>query len=74
MKIVAFEAGRVTSLFPFEEVVPLGGTTDLDVVEKIKSRYQFVKGPELTTDEVSKNGYKFETGKFEYTSRYRLVL
>jgi len=68
MRVIAFETCRVTALFPFEEVTPLGGVSDLDVVEKIKSRYHFVKGPELTSEEIAKNGYKFETGKFSFES------
>jgi hypothetical protein len=68
MRIIAFETCRVTALFPFEEVTPLGGVSDLDIVEKIKARYAFAKAPDLATAEVSKNGYKFETGKFSFES------
>jgi hypothetical protein len=68
MRIIAFETCRVTELFPFEEVIPLGGVSDLDIAEKIKAKYSFVKGPELTTDEIAKSGYKFETGKFLFES------
>ena len=39
MRVIAFETCRVTALFPFEEVIPLGGVSDLDIVEKTKARY-----------------------------------
>jgi hypothetical protein len=69
MRIIAFESCRVTALFPFEEIIPLGGASDLEITEKIRSKYEFVKGPSLTTDDVSKNGYRFETGKFVHESK-----
>jgi hypothetical protein len=69
MRIIVFESCRVTALFPFEEIIPLGGASDLDITEKIQSKYDFVKGPSLTTDDVSKNGYRFETGKFVHESK-----
>jgi len=68
MKIIAFETCRVTALFPLEEIVPLGGANDMQIIDKMKERYKFVKGPELKPEEIAKQGYKFETGWFSLGS------
>jgi hypothetical protein len=68
MKIVAYELCRVMMLFPLEEVVPLGGVNDPDVIEKVQERYHFKVGPDLKSEEVAKNGYKFESGYFQFNS------
>jgi hypothetical protein len=62
MRIIAFEMSRVTVLFPYEEVIPLAGVNDRDIIEKIAARYQFLKIPNLLVDDTAKNGYKFENG------------
>lgn len=64
MKIIAYETSRLTALFPFEEVVPLAGVNDRQIIEGIANRYKFLKSPNLVGDEVAKNGYKFEAGQF----------
>jgi hypothetical protein len=66
MEVIAYENCKVVMLFPLEEVVPLGGVSDPDVVAKVQERYRFTKGPDLKTDEVAKNGYKFEIGNFQF--------
>ncbi len=68
MRIIAYETCRVTCLFPFEEVVPLGGANDREIVDGVKNRYRFLKGPELTGEAVAKNGYKFENGQFAFNA------
>lgn len=65
MEIVAYELAKVVMLFPLEEVVPLGGVNDPDVLAKVQERYHFTKSPDLKTDDVAKNGYKFEVGHFQ---------
>jgi hypothetical protein len=64
MKIVAYEASRMTVLFPLEEVTPLGGPTSDKIVDKVAERYEFTKLPNLnvTNDEIDKSGIRFERG------------
>lgn len=66
MKIIAYENCRVTMLFPLEEIVPLGGANDSDIIAKVQARYHFGRGPELKSEEIAKNGYKFEGGHFNH--------
>lgn len=63
MRIIAYETSRLTMLFPYEEVVPLGGVNDREIVEQVTSRYKFLKSPSLLTEETTKNGFKFEAGQ-----------
>jgi hypothetical protein len=62
MKVIAYDPAKVVMLFSLEEIVPLGGVGDPEVLEKVQGRYHFAKGPDLRTEDVAKNGYKFETG------------
>jgi hypothetical protein len=57
-------------LFPLEEIVPLGGVTD-GLLEKIKARYKFQRVPDLSRprEEAQKNGYKFESGEFDFEGK-----
>jgi len=64
MKIIAYETSRLTVLFPYEEVVPLAGVNDREIIEKVAARYNFLKSPSLVGEEVAKSGYKFEAGQF----------
>jgi hypothetical protein len=66
MKIIAYETCRVTMLFPLEEIVPLGGANDPEIIAKIQARYHFARGPDLKSEEIAKNGYKFESGHFTH--------
>jgi hypothetical protein len=66
MEVIAYESCKVVMLFPLEEVVPLGGVSDPDVVAKVQERYRFTKVPDLKTEEIAKNGYKFELGSFQF--------
>jgi len=70
MKIVSYKTCRVTSLFPFEEVIPVTGANDREIVGKLKDRYSFLKPPDLTlpNEEFAKNGYRFEGGQFKIGS------
>lgn len=63
MKIIAYETSRLTILFPYEEVTPLVGLNDRDIIEKVASRYKFLKSPNLIGDETSKSGFRFEHGQ-----------
>jgi hypothetical protein len=69
MKVVAYDSSRVTCLFPLEEAVPLSGVNDRAIVEGVKNKYSFLKGPDLSIDEVAKNGYKFDSGQFVLDSQ-----
>ena len=61
MKIIAYEASRLTILFPYEEVVPLAGVNDREIIEKVTARYKFLKSPSLVSEEITKNGYRFRS-------------
>src|SRR5579862_2628988 len=66
MKIIAYENSRLTALFPFEEVVPLAGANDREIIDTLTRRYSFLKSPNLVGEDVAKNGYKFEAGQFTF--------
>ncbi|WP_338688968.1 hypothetical protein V5279_25200 [Bradyrhizobium sp. 26S5] len=67
MKIITYESGRVTWLFPVEEFAPLGGILAQQLVIAIKERYNFERIPSsLVAEAVSKNGLKFESGIFQH--------
>jgi len=69
MKVISYDSSRLTSLFPFEEVVPLAGANDREIVESIKAKYDFLTGPDLSkSEEIAKSGYKFENGQFSFNS------
>jgi hypothetical protein len=65
MEIVSIESGRVTWLFPTEEIVPLGGLDVMAVIKGIGERYEFKNFPQNPArEEIDKNGLKFSTGIF----------
>lgn len=66
MKVIAYETCKIVMLFQLEEVVPLGGVSDPDVIAKIAARYRFTKEPDLKLEELAKSGYKFELGNFMF--------
>jgi hypothetical protein len=73
MRVVNYDASRVTSLFPFEEVMPLSGANDREIIDAITERYKFLKAPDLAKDDVAKDGYKFASGQFTFeSSAFRL--
>lgn len=76
MRIIANESSRVTILFPFEEIAPLGGASTRDIVEAMKQRYEFLNTPDLSTarEELVKTGYKFQTGQFEHEGKKANIL
>jgi hypothetical protein len=66
MNIISIETGRVTWLFPTEEIVPLGGLDGMAALRAVAERYQFKNFPENPArEEIDKNGLKFSTGMFE---------
>jgi hypothetical protein len=75
VKIISQETTRVTTLFPLEEIVPIGGVTN-DIVEKIKEKYKFFRVPDLSKprEEINKNGYKFESGEFHFEGRSVIIM
>lgn len=67
MKIISYETGRVTWLFPIEEFSPLGGALAQQLISAIAKRYAFERVPtSLTAESISQNGLKFESGIFDY--------
>jgi hypothetical protein len=62
MKVIAYDPAKIVMLFSLEEIVPLGGVGDPEVLAKVQGRYHFAKGPDLKTEDAAKNGYKFEAG------------
>jgi hypothetical protein len=71
MRVVAFDSARVTVLFPFEEVIPLGGIAAPGMVNEVISRYNFAKGPDLglPREELQKTGLKYENGSYNAQNR-----
>jgi hypothetical protein len=51
VNIVSYDTSRVTILFPFEEVVPLGGVNTRGIIEEVKTRYKFLKGADPPSQE-----------------------
>jgi hypothetical protein len=73
LRIIVFESARVTKLFPLEETVPLGGGDTREILNKIKSRYDFARAPDpanITREEIVKNGYRFESGRFAFHNEW----
>jgi hypothetical protein len=68
MRVIAYETARVTLLFPFEEVAPLGGADGVAIVQAVAQRYSFARPPDLSVsrEEINKTGLKFEDGKFQF--------
>lgn len=68
MRLIAHESSRVTILFPFEEVVPIGGADGKAIVAAIAHKYEFLHLPDLSVgrDELNKNGLVFESGAFDH--------
>lgn len=68
MRVINYDSSRVTSLFPLEEIIPLSGVNDREIIEALTGRYKFLKSPDLTKDDVTKDGYKFASGQFSFES------
>jgi hypothetical protein len=51
-----------------EEVLPLGGVNDRELIDAIADRYAFLKRPDLAKDDTKKDGYKFASGGFSFNS------
>jgi hypothetical protein len=66
VKVINYDASRVTCLFPLEEVIPLSGVNDREIVESVGSKYKFLKMPDLSKDTLAKEGYKFFSGQFAF--------
>src|ERR1700682_3596918 len=66
MRLVAFETGRTSMLFPLEEISPLAAMDSRQLVEGIASRYNFrgFPPPNLPREELATKGAKFENGLF----------
>lgn len=66
MKVVKFESGRATWLFPLEEFVPPAGANNPSIISRVAARYGFAIIPTITTQEaMAKNGLPFGMGQFE---------
>ncbi|HEY5063656.1 MAG TPA: hypothetical protein VIJ04_02335 [Xanthobacteraceae bacterium] len=66
MRIVSYDGSRVTCLFPLEEVIPLSGVNDREIIDAVAAKYTFLKSPDPAKDNISKEGYKFFSGQFSY--------
>lgn len=67
MKIISYEAGRVTWLFPVEEFGPLAGILAQQLVMAIRDRYHFEKiPPSLLPEILNQNGLRFDFGMFGF--------
>jgi hypothetical protein len=67
MKLISIDVGRVTWLFPVEEILPIGGAEGPNIVQAIASRYAFTQSPSNPTrEDIDKNGLKFLAGHFEH--------
>jgi hypothetical protein len=74
MRVINYDSSRVSSLFPLEEIIPLSGVNDREIIEALTGRYKFLKSPDLARDDVSKDGYKFASGQFSFkTSIFRIT-
>jgi hypothetical protein len=64
MRLIAFETGRTSLLFPLEEINPLVPVDSRQLVEGIAGRYSFrgFPPPSMPREELAKNGAKFENG------------
>jgi hypothetical protein len=66
LKIVSYDNGRATWLFPLEEFAPAAGSNSASVISAIANRYGFAQVPTITTQEsMAKNGLPFGMGQFE---------
>lgn len=73
MRIINYDTSRVTALFPLEEVIPLSGINDRELIDAVTSRYRFLRSPDLAKDDISKDGYKFSSGHFSFqNSTFRI--
>jgi hypothetical protein len=68
MKVINYDASRVSSLFPLEEVLPLSGINDREIIEAVTQRYKFLKSPDLAKDDIAKDGYRFSSGQIPFDS------
>jgi hypothetical protein len=66
MRIINYDSSRVTTLFPLEEIIPLSGANDREIIDAVTKRYGFLKSPDLAKDDVTKDGYKFGSGQFPH--------
>lgn len=66
MRLISRDAGKVTWLFPLEEVSPIEGLNAAELIEQITLRYNFKRSPSLNSsrEEVSKSGIAFGVGEF----------
>ena len=65
MKVVAFEAGHLNSLFPVEAFAPLSGLNERQLIGAIGQRYSFGSSPNMSSRaEVQRTGLVFEFGFF----------
>jgi hypothetical protein len=70
MKLINVDLGRVTWLFPVEEIIPLGGAEGPNIVQAIASKYVFTQSPSNPTrEDIDKNGLKFLAGQFEFKKK-----
>jgi hypothetical protein len=70
MRVINYDTSRVTALFPLEEVLPLSGINDRELIEAVTNRYRFLRSPDLAKDDITKDGYKFASGQFHFKAQF----
>src|SRR4051794_30439617 len=71
MKVISFDIGRSTWLFPLEEFAPSSGSNSVSIVEHIATKYGFSIVPKISTrDDMSKNGLHFGMGSFQHDGQH----
>lgn len=75
MKIVSYSNSRSVALFPVEEFVPLGGTSERLLLERIADRYQFMRVPDLrvSREEMERTGLRFDHGEMQTESDITVI-
>ena len=64
-------------LFPLEEIVPLGGMDGRELLQAMKSRYEFFRSPDpatTTREDAAKHGYKFESGRILFDGQMQSIV
>lgn len=71
MRLIAVETGRVTWLFPLEEIAPLEPLDRGQLTAALVDRYGFAVFPASNTppEEINKNGAKFQNGFFTFDGK-----
>jgi hypothetical protein len=74
VKVISYDTGRVTWLFPTEEFLPLGSGDGRAIIEQVAEKYEFSHPPQNPSrEEVEKNGLKFGGGRFVFDGKLFVI-